>query len=224
MIPAIMGILGLVSGATELFGAGKRVYEEVTGAPSTAAKPADLEAELAGLAPEQQAAWAARMETEIARYRAETERLEIEQGEVSADMLRALGPKAAADLARLRMTTRPLIVRRMAHVLLIPAYVIALDGATILANNVLAAFGSTVEFRLLALALFASGSVYKELLTWAMPSAVAIVTAYMGLRSREKVKGAATGAAGGPGLGGAVGQAIEAAGGVLDRVKGLLRR
>ena len=46
-----------------------------------------------------------------------------------------------------------------------------------------------------------------------------VVTTYMGLRSGEKLKGAVGGQPSG-----AIGQAVTAAGGLLERVKGLLRR
>jgi len=53
-------------------------------------------------------------------------------------------------------------------------------AATMLFNNVMALAGATIELRLLALTLFASGSVYEQLYTWAAPTAANVVIAYMG--------------------------------------------
>jgi len=219
MIPILMGLAGAIGAATELFTAGKRVYAEVTGEPSAAGDADELIAEVAVRPPEQQAAFVAAMEAEIRRYRAETDRLEVEQARISAELLQALPPEAAAEVALLRMTTRPKIVLRMSHVILIPAYVLAVDAATMLFNNVMASAGATIELRLLALTLFASGSVYEQLYTWAAPTAASVVIAYMGLRSGEKLKEAT-----GRPAGGAIGQAAAAAGSLLERIRGLLKR
>lgn len=150
-------------------------------------------------------------ERAIGLYRAETERLQAEQGAVDADTLAALPPAAAAKVALLRMTTRPRVVLRLSHVILLPIYVIAIDGALALANILSRAFGAGVEFEMLGATFFTAGSLYLELYTWAAPTAASVILGYMGLREVGK----ATGSGDHP-----LAKVAGLAGGLLRRVKG----
>ncbi len=189
MLPVIAGVIGAVSAVTDLFAAGKRVYEQVTGSPSTAATPVELQAAVEAMPADQQAAWLLVMRTEIEAYRAETDRLANEQGEVTPDLLRALTPEAAAEVAFLRMTTRPRVVLRMSHVMLVPVYVLAIDAVLILVNGMAAWGGSERVMPLLGPALFGERSVYRYLFDAAVWPATTIVLGYMLLREVGKRTG-----------------------------------
>lgn len=217
MIPALLGIFSAVGSAVELFEAGKRVYREVVGSAPAAETPQHLQAEVMALPAEQQRIWAQAMEQEVALYQAQTARLQLEQGQVTADMLSLLPPEMAARIAWLRMATRPRIVLWMAQVMLLPIYVLAFDGLMIAGANVTAAFGGAFEVRLLAITLFGPGSLYPELYSWAAGSAAAIVMAYMTARSIEKTKGRddATPVAN---------TAVTAASDLAGKIRGLIRR
>lgn len=189
MLPVIAGVIGAVSAVADLFSAGKRVYEQVTGKPSTASTPAELQTAIEAAPPDQQAAWIAAMQVEIESYRAQNERLANEQGEVTPELLHALPPETAAEVAYLRMTTRPRVVLRMSHVMLVPAYVLAIDAFTILLNGVAAWFGSEKTLPLLGPALFGERSVYRYLFDSAVWPATTIVLAYILLREVSKRTG-----------------------------------
>lgn len=122
----------------------------------------------------------------IELYRAKTERLVTEQGRVDAETLAALPPEAAAQIALLRMTTRPKVVLRMSHVILLPIYVIGVDGALALFNIISRAAGSTVQLDMLGAQFFTAGSLYVDLYTWAAPTAASVIATYMGLREAGK--------------------------------------
>jgi hypothetical protein len=62
---------------------------------------------------DQQKAWADAMQAKLEQYKAESGRIQNEQGDVTADILRVLDPKAAADVAIQRMTTRPWVITIM---------------------------------------------------------------------------------------------------------------
>lgn len=179
-------LLAILSAIPTLFDAGKRIYEEVSGKPSQAATPAALQAEVEALPPEQQAQVAARMEAETAQYKAETDRLRVEEGELSPEILKVLPQEAAARIAILRMETRPLLVRRFAHVILLPIYVTAYDSAAMFINGLWRYATGHPLIDLFAEKIFGDGSIYVTMYTWAAPTAASIVIAYMGLRTREK--------------------------------------
>ncbi len=189
MLPVIAGVIGAASAVVDLFSAGKRVYEQVTGTTSAAATPAELQAEVEAMPADKQGAWLAVMQTEIQNYRAQTERLVNEQGEVTPELLHALTPEAAGEVAYLRMTTRPRVVLRMSHVMLVPAYVLLIDAIVILLNGVVAWFGSEKTLPLLGPALFGERSVYRYLFDSAVWPATTIVLGYMLLREVSKRTG-----------------------------------
>lgn len=189
MLPVIAGVIGATSAVADLFAAGKRIYEQVTGTPSVASSPAALQAVVETLPVEQQAVWLSAMQAEIQTYRAETERLANEQGDVTPDLLRALSPEAAGEVAYLRMTTRPRVVLRMSHVMLVPVYVLAIDGILILVNGLAAWMGSEKAMPMLGPALFGERSVYRYLFDAAVWPATTVVLGYMLLREVGKRTG-----------------------------------
>lgn len=218
IVAALPAIFQAIASSVELFGAAKKTFAEVTGRAPAATSPDGLQAEVAALPAADQARFAEVMAAELQRYRAETERLVTEQGEMTPELLLAIGPDAARRVALARMMTRPLIAMRMSHVVLLPVYVFALDATIMLFNILAAGLGFATRFELLAGALFAEGSVYYQLYTWAAPTAASVIGGYMALRSGEKA--ANQGNAGGGGLGAAIDGALTAVrglGGLLKR-------
>ncbi len=185
----ISAIIAAVTAAPRLFDAARSVYEAVTGKASAATDPAALQAEVAALPPEAQATWAERMRGAIDMHQAETRRLQVEQGEVTADLLKALPKKVAGEVALQRMTTRPRIARDMARVMLIPLYVMAVDAAFLVLQWLVGLFGHKLAVPALAEILFGAGSVYGDLYEAALWPATAIVITYMTLRTTERVTG-----------------------------------
>lgn len=149
----------------------------------------------------------------IELYRAETDRLVAEQGTVDAETLRSLPKEAAGRVALLRMTTRPKIALRMSHVILLPIYVMVVDGALALFNIVSRGFGGdgAVQLDMLGAQFFTAGSLYVELYTWAAPTAASVVLGYMGLREVGK-------AAGNPDN--PMARVVKAATGLIGKVRG----
>ena len=204
----IAGIIGAISLASELFSEGKKAVEIITGAPSQAATPAGLQSEVEAMPPEQQAQWAKAMEQKIAMYKARNERLANEQGSVDAATLNAIPPEARAEVALMRMTTRPWAVRWCVRSLAWPPLAaLTIDGILVLANLLARAFGWTarhsviadgkivgetvvpLQFDLMASALLADGSGFMTLYSWFAPTAASIVITYMTLREVGKARG-----------------------------------
>ncbi|MEC9346043.1 MAG: hypothetical protein VYB54_07435 [Pseudomonadota bacterium] len=220
----ISGILAAIEGVAELFGIGQRVYETVTGKPSTASTTAELGAEVEAMTPEQQQAWAAQMEGAIAMYRAQTDRLRAEQGDVNAETLAAIPEAARAKVALLRMTTRPNTVRLAMHFILLPAYLAGVDVLQGLVAHWIvhplgwtdfeiygafkAVFGVSASQLLTdgtILDASAFGSIYTTTVSWLVP----IIVTYMTLREVGKARDAGTTVTG------AVGKVVGAVRGLL---------
>mgnify|MGYP003658781656 CR=1 FL=1 len=182
----IMAIISAIQGVASLFDKGKEVYEQVTGKPSTAPNPQALGNDVMTLPADQVAAWTAAMAQEIELFKAGTERVRIEEGELSPEILKVLTPEAAAKVAILRMTTRPLIARWCAQVILMPAWMVAYDAIAMMLNGPIRFFWGTPMFDLFAEKIFGPGSVYIEIYSWAAPTAGALLLGYFGLRTKEK--------------------------------------
>jgi len=186
LLALLPGLFSAIGSATELFDRGRAVYQAVTGQPSAATSAEALQGEVAALPEAQAKAWVDQMAAEVERYRAENDRLRIEQGEVSAELLAVLPKEAAATVAMLRMTTRPRVVLRMTHVMLVPVYVIGIDASVTYFNAICRLFGSTTTLPLLAPALFSEGGVYRYLYESVVPYATAVVLTFMLLRELGK--------------------------------------
>lgn len=213
-MPLIPLLLGAASAVPDLLDAARRAYEAVTGAATPPTTTADqLGAAVNALPADQAARWAQLVQADLDRYRAETDRLAGDQGAVTADVLATLPPAAAAEVAVLRMTTRPRVVLRMAHVLLLPVYLIAIDGAALIVNAVLAALGLTTRIAPIAGQMFAQGSVYADLYGQATGPAAAVVITYMLAREVGKLAG-----------GGDAGGAIDGVVAAVGKIAGLVRR
>ena len=208
-------IFAAISAAASLFETSKKVYETVTNTPVRATTPEALQVEVEALPGADRAIWLQRMETYVDEHRAETERLKVEQGEVTADLLRVLTPAAAAAVALERMTTRPRIVRWCAHVILLPVYVTAADMGFMFFNGLARAFGAEPMFNLFAEKIFGDGSIYVTMYTWAAPTASMVLMTYIGARTVEKVRNGGTDS-----LSGLVGKVT----GAIGAIKGLVKR
>ncbi|MFV1850105.1 MAG: hypothetical protein ACMZ66_05295 [Thalassospira sp.] len=194
---ALPAIFSAISGAAELFDTGKQVYEEVTGktAPDT---ETGLQAAVEALPDDQKQAFAERMTKEIEMYRAQNERLEIQGGRVDAETLAALPAEAAAEVAIMRMTTRPWVVRQLTRAMVWPVMsVFAVDILLAVINTVSAGFWAVfgtapvpVQFDLVAGKFFGdTGGVYVQMYSQIVEYSAYIVITYMTLREAGKAGG-----------------------------------
>lgn len=189
-------ILAALTGLPQLFEMGKSIYNTVTGKPSTAETPEQLVQHVSMLPADQQAAWTTQINAEIERQRLENARIQNEQGDVTEGILKALAPETAAKVAEMRMTTRPWVVRRMMHVILLPFYVLLLDTALMFLNGLYRMWSAQrnwTPFDLFAEKLFGEGSLYTQMYNLAAPTAAAVVMTYIIGKSVEVVKNAGGG-------------------------------
>lgn len=189
MIPAIFAA---ISGAVSLFETGKQVYETVTGKPSQATTAEQLQDEVGSLPADQRATWVERMDAETRRYQAETDRQRNDQGDLTPEMMQAIGPDAARKVALARMTFRPWAGRMSMHVMLTPMYVMWVDTSLILLRNLVSAFGGAWEPKLVMSEVFKEGSVYLGVYEAAVPWATSIVLTLITLRHVQKSQGGAS--------------------------------
>jgi len=190
MIQFLPLIFKALTGAPALIEVGKVVFEAVTGSPSTATTPEALQGEVEAMPQEQRAAWAEQMKVKVDIYQAETERLVNEQGVVTDGLIDKLDTPTADKIALLRMTTRPKVVLRMSHFLMVPLYIMALDGFLALCNTFIlfrhTGEGAPQLLTLLASTFFAEGSIYLGMYQAGVTPAATIVVSYMTLRQIEK--------------------------------------
>ena len=85
-------IIGAITGIPALFDAGKAIFNEISGKPSTAASPSELSYEVQALPADQQKAWADAMNAKIELYKAESARIQNEQQANAAKLAAALAP------------------------------------------------------------------------------------------------------------------------------------
>jgi hypothetical protein len=205
------GVFEAIDAVADLFDKGKEVYEAVTGQPSQASTPNELKAELAALPPEQAQAFLEKMRVEVEAHRAETDRLRVDEGEMTPEVLTAIGPEAAGRVALARMMTRPKIAMRAFHVLATPMYLMWIDAARLLVKDVSASWGGAYEPRLLVEVFFRDGSQYVRAYEAAAEWSAIIVLGYMTLRHFQKTS------AQGRGLGDQVGTLVESVKGLFSR-------
>lgn len=187
MLPAILGAISI---ATELFDVGKDVYETVTGEKSSADSPESLANEVSSLPADKQALFNEKMEIQLERYRAETERLKVQGGLVDAETLSSIPEKQRGEIAYTRMTARPKIAMRMAHVILFPVYIAVLESVILLHNLLQSAYSSTPTLiGSLASQMLTSDAPFVQLYAYAGPTAASVVITYMGLREIGKRRG-----------------------------------
>ena len=215
MLPLIAAIPSIISAAakvTELFQKGRETKQAVTGQPSEASTPEELQSELSSLPQDQQAQWAKIMQQKVDLYAAENQRLALEVG-IDSNISAKIDAPAANKIAILRQTTRPWAVRMMVHYVFFPWYLIVIDVVQELFNNwilkglfrldgittiktfdyvfgtfdaaKLGALGKFVETLKDPLAHTLMARIYAESVPWA----VAIIISYMGLREIGKVRG-----------------------------------
>ena len=187
-LAALPAIFSAISGVTTLFSEGQKVYNDITGNPA----PSDqngLQDAVNAMTPDQQNQWAEAMAEKIRMYEAETDRLKVQGGTIDAETLSQFSQEARDKIGLLRMTTRPKVVLRMSHVMLLPVYVMAFDGIGVYANSILALCDQVYRVPMLAGTFFQPGSLYVELYGYAAPSATAIVISYITLREIGKAGG-----------------------------------
>lgn len=129
MIDPITGISLLFSGISkvkELFTAGKKLKEEITGTASQASNIDELKEEMTTLPQEQQVQWLEQMRINVEFYESQTERLKAQE-EVMPEIASKVAEETASRIAHQRQTTRPWCVRMMVHLMLFPFYLIIID-------------------------------------------------------------------------------------------------
>jgi hypothetical protein len=212
-IPTIISAVGKVS---KLFKKGQDVVEEVTGNPSQASTPEELQTEIQNLPPEAQNRWAEVMAKEVEKYAAQNERLAIEIGLIDKNITEKVSTDSASKIAYLRMTTRPWAVRWMVYYVLFPFFLVIIDLIQMLIvtwlpflNKWITPFNSfeyvfgvmkwpdNIDAGTLdKIAMFFSenggpktfaGELYIDSIPWV----VSIILGYMGLREVGKWKGSA---------------------------------
>lgn len=186
MLPLLPFIFSALSELPALIDTGKAVYETVTGKPSAAVSHDDLQEEIRALPSEQAQAWADQMKTKVDAYKAENERLENEQGEITDELVHKIDPKTANKIAYLRMATRPEVVRMMAQYIMLPLYVMVADGYLAWCNIWLTFFGWNRQLQLLASTFFDANSTYQTMYQAGVIPATSVVLTYMTLRQMEK--------------------------------------
>jgi len=122
-------IFSAVSSVSEIFHKGRETVAAITGKPSEASTPDELQAEVQNLSDDQQAKWAEAMQQELARYEAETERIEIEGGRIDPATLASYSQANADRIGYLRQTTRPWAVRMAMYFILLPVFLALVDVA-----------------------------------------------------------------------------------------------
>jgi len=196
MIQFLPLIFKALTAAPGLIDSGKEIYEAVTGNQSAATTPEELQSEIHALPPEQAQAWLDHMKVKVDLYKAETDRLRNEQGDITDTMIAKLGPEAAAEIAKERMTTRPRVVWLLTRGMVYPmAFLFAVDGTLAVLNTVSAGFGWTrgdgssvvlIKFDLIAGQFFSGDSVYAVMYGDYVPWAAGIIGGYMTLREIGK--------------------------------------
>ena len=200
---AFLGLIGpiisAISGAAELFDTGKQIFEGISGKPSAARTPQDLQNEVEALPADQGQAWIYQMDARVRQYEAENERLRLQGGELDPETFRVLGNVTASKIALMRMTTRPWAIRWMVRALVAPPlFIIFTDGLTMLVQNIAAAAGHPFTMTLMIDRIQSdAGSAYMEIYGMLVNPATATVIAYLTLRQYQKTKEIAGGRAGG---------------------------
>ncbi|MCP5353071.1 MAG: hypothetical protein H6926_07800 [Chromatiales bacterium] len=218
LLAALPAIFSTVSKVTDLFDAGKKVVQSVTGEPSQASTPHELQQEVSQLPEQQQAQWAQVMQQKIDLYKAQNDRLDLEQGRIDRNITSKLTPEAASKIAVMRQTTRPWAVRMMIHYVFFPWYLIVIDLVQELFNRWILqglfqapegvhvfstfhyVFGTVVDKGKEAASATAEAAQAIEILTQGATTmsamymssvgwATSIVITYMGLREYSKAKG-----------------------------------
>ena len=204
-------IFDAVSSVSSLFDDGKKAFEVVTGSRSKAMTAQDLRNEVDAMPPDQAEAWVAQMEARVRLYAEETERLRIQGGGVTPEVLELLGPATAAKVAIMRMTTRPWAIRWMVRALVAPPlFIIFVDGLTMLAQNIASAAGGPFQMKLMIERLQTeTGQGYFELYGMLVEPATATIIAYMTLRGVDKARQAKGQPSIASGIGATVGRLIK---------------
>lgn len=210
MIFTIPSIISAISGVTGLFNAGRKVVEAITGTPSAATNAQELQQEVEALPPEQQASWTEHMQLTIQMHQSENQRLSMEQGGDISQVLEKTDAETSSEIAKMRATTRPWVVRMMTHFILCPFYLAGTDIVQNLLVNWVArplkwevtpfnsfqyVFGNNsgdkvpgfldnvaTAANLLGIPVTQMATMYNEV----VPMAATIIVTYMGLRHLDK--------------------------------------
>lgn len=216
-LAAIPTIINAISKVTDLFHAGQKAKETVTGQPSAASTPEELEAEVNAMPEAVRNQWADIMAKQVEQYAAQNQRLATEIGLIDSNITSKLDTEAANKIAVLRQTTRPWAVRMMVHYIFFPFYLIAIDLVQQLLKSWLFfwtdriqpfrtfdyVFGNMDPSKLAGLqpgvldkllSAFSNGTSHTlagQMYSQSVPWVVGIIVSYMGLREIGKARGTA---------------------------------
>ncbi len=127
LLAALPTIFSAVKQVTTLFDKGKEVVQEVTGKPSIASTPDELQTEISQLPQDTQNKWAEKMAKEVDMYVAQNERLATDIGLIDSNITSKASTAAADEAIIMRMTTRPWAVRWMVRYVLFPFALAIID-------------------------------------------------------------------------------------------------
>ena len=127
LLAALPTIFGAVQQVSSLFDKGKDVVEQVTGKPSVASTPDELQTEIQQLPQNKQNQWAEIMSKEVDKYVAQNERLATDIGLIDSNLTSKVSTDAADEAIIMRMTTRPWAVRWMVRYVLLPFILAIID-------------------------------------------------------------------------------------------------
>lgn len=199
-------IFAAVKKIGSLFAESKNKFETISGRPSAAQTPEELQREVATLSPEAQERWVDLMHAEISKYYAENARLDIEIGRITPELQTKVSSTAADKITILRQTTRPWAVRMAIHYLFFPVYLLIFDVLQLSISAWIGfseqrifrafeyVFGTTAkqsvverigELIVQGQAYTVAGQLYTASIGWV----VSIVISYMGLREIGKCTG-----------------------------------
>ncbi|WP_419797388.1 MAG: hypothetical protein ACNI26_13865 [Terasakiella sp.] len=182
-LAALPAIFAAMKGAADLFDVGKQVVEEIKGEAVEARSPDELREEVDKLSEPERAQFMERMKSELAFYETISNRLMMQGGQLDAEVLNAIPPRARAQVALIRMTTRPWAVRWMVIAVVFPPLAIVGLNSLIAAYNVInAAFGTPSAMVSLIEMGDVLNSLYEQMVGWA----AAVIMTYMGMREVGK--------------------------------------
>ena len=127
MALGLLAIFSAIGSAIGLVKKSKDVIDNITGKDNDIKSSGDVEKAYELLTPSGQQAFIDKMSKEIDMYNAQTNRLKNEQGTITPGLQAKLSPEDAGKIAKMRMMTRPWVVRKMTHYILFPAYLAFFD-------------------------------------------------------------------------------------------------
>lgn len=194
-MPILSTIIAAGSALGSAFGfvrKSKKIIDTITGEDNSIETEEDVQKAYNNLTPAGQEIFNTKLTKDIEMYQAQTVRLENEQGIVTTELQAKLSPEDAGKIAKLRMTTRPRIVRQLTHFILSPVYLLYLDSFQ---QSIFAWFNFPRERMFMAFDYCfgkivdgGSRTIFGEMYMEVFTSITLIISLYFGLREVGKSK------------------------------------